>query len=370
MEEARGLRDRGYEVEVYAPTVDYKNCFPEFLQDLKVKMLLPSFIDRLPYRNAIRMVATSFLAPILVLKFRKTDLFIGANQPGAWIAFCMAKILKKPYLVYLNQPNRIIYPRPVDVDFGWATTVADYHFLFNFFQYLKPLLMVLDRYSIRASDCVMVNGSYIGDVIANVYSHKVIDNPSGSYAYSQGNKIKNYILMTNRHDPQKRFDYVIKAFAKVSKRQRTLKLLIPGPFTDHTKKLTRLVKKLDLEQKVLFLGKISESKLQTLYKHAKVYCYPSPEEDFGLGPLEAGGWGVPTVAWNHGGPTVTVADGVTGFLAQPYDINDFASKVEKIVTDKNLRNKMGRAAFLRTMEHFSWNRHLDVMETEIKRLLK
>ena len=60
LEEARGLRDRGYEVEVYAPTVDYSNCFPEFLNDLKVKMFLPSLIDRLPYRNAIRMVATSF----------------------------------------------------------------------------------------------------------------------------------------------------------------------------------------------------------------------------------------------------------------------------------------------------------------------
>jgi glycosyltransferase involved in cell wall biosynthesis len=130
-----------------------------------------------------------------------------------------------------------------------------------------------------------------------------------------------------------------------------------------------LVKQLKLEKNVLFLGKIDEQKLQKLYKNAWVYCYPSPEEDFGLGPVEAGGWGVPTVAWNHAGPTVTVADNVTGFLATPYDVNDYADKMIKIFKNKALRNKMGKEAWKRTRDHFNWDKHIDILEEEIKKLI-
>lgn len=370
LEEAKELTKRGYEVEVFAPTVDYKNCYPEMLKELKVKMFLPSFFDKLPMRNALRMIVTSFLAPFLAVNFKNVDVFIGANQPGAWIAFCIAKILKKPYLVYLNQPNRIVYPRPVDMEFGWYTTVKDYQILYMLLRTFRFILLHLDKYSIQLSNGILVNGSYIGGVIENVYSRPVINCPAGSYVNVVGRPKKlSYLLITNRHDPQKRFDFVIKAFAKIAKKQKDLKLIIPGPFTDHTKKLKGLTKRLKIENRVKFLGQVSESKLQDLYKNALVYCYPSPQEDFGLGPLEAGGWGVPSVAWNHGGPTVTVEDGVTGYLANPYDIDDYADKILRLAQDRRLRDKMGKATYLRTKNIFSWQNHIDIFEETIKKLL-
>jgi glycosyltransferase involved in cell wall biosynthesis len=373
LEEARGLMLRGYNVEVYAPTVDYKNCYPEFLKEIKVKTFLPSFFNNLPYRNAIRMLVSSFLAPILALNFRDTDIFIGANQPGVWIAFCMSKILGKPYIIYLNQPNRIVYPRPVDIEYGWYTTVKDYHILYKILSAVRPLLGILDKQSVTSASRVLVNGSYIGDVIQNVYSVRTIDAPAGSNYHSLGDSDlgdslikKPYALITNRHDPQKRFDYVIRAMAMVIKKYPKAKLVIPGSFTEHTGKLKRLVKKLRIEHKVYFTGQISEEDLQKLYKNAALYCYPSPQEDFGLGPLEAGGWGVPTVAWNHAGPTVTVEDGVTGFLAKPYDISDYAQKMLLLFKNKALRNKMGKAALARTKNQFNWEKHIDVLDRCIK----
>jgi len=104
LEEARRLKEKGFDVLVYAPTLDRKKCYPEIVNDVGVKTFFPSYIDKIPYRNAIRMVLSSLLAPIFAFRFRDIDIFIGANQPGAWIAFCVAKLLKKPYLVYLNQP--------------------------------------------------------------------------------------------------------------------------------------------------------------------------------------------------------------------------------------------------------------------------
>lgn len=389
LEEAKGLRDRGYKVEVYAPTVDYGKCFPEYLKELDVKMLLPSFTEKLPYRNAIRMVVSSLLTPFLAFWFRDADIFVGANQPGIWIAFCAAKILGKPYIAYLNQPNRVIYPRPVDVEYGWYMTNKDYHVLYKILKIGGTFIRLLDRESISHADSVLTNGNYIGSIIQNIYSVKTTDAPAGSYFQNfkdinhkkdqiykgsitiSGMRIrKPYILITNRHDPQKRFDYVINAFALVLKDFPNVNLVIPGPFTEHSAELVKLVRKLGIRNKVIFTKAISESDLQRLYKNACVYCYPSPQEDFGLGPLEAGGWGIPTIAWNYAGPTITVKNGKTGFLAKPYDIDDYASKILKILKDENLRIKLGTGAWQRTKNIFSWERHIDVLDNEIKKNIR
>src|SRR3972149_9183913 len=73
LEEAKGLIKRGYEVEVYAPTLDKNKCFSELVSQLNVKSLFPSYVDKLPGRFALRMVTGSLLAPIFSYKFRDCD---------------------------------------------------------------------------------------------------------------------------------------------------------------------------------------------------------------------------------------------------------------------------------------------------------
>jgi len=388
LEEARGLKKRGHEVLVFAPTVDEKVCYPDFLEELQVRTFLPSFIERFPFRDALRMTASSLLAPILALRFRDVDVFLGANQPGAWIAFCMAKVLKKPYLVYLNQPNRLVYPRKVDIQTGWQTR-KDYYLLAEVIKRIKPFIALADRISFTSGQAMLVNGDYIGKVIKKIYKKPIVLCPGGAYPQAwaslklnpenafegefemNGFKItKPYVLITNRHEPQKRFEYVISAMEKVVKKVPGAILVIPGPFTSHTPKLINLSKRLKINQKVLFLGQVSEEELQRLYQEAAVYCYPSPDEDFGLGPLEAGVWGVPVVAWNHGGPTVTVVHGKTGYLAKPYKVSDYASGIIMLLSDPKKRARMGKAAWERVKDDFSWERHVDILEKEIKKALK
>src|SRR3989475_11767764 len=113
---------------------------------------------------------------------------------------------------------------------------------------------------------------------------------------------------------------------EVRKRHPRVQLVVPGPATSHTASLTALVAELGLDDAVLFLGAISEEELQTLYEGAAVYVYPAPEEDFGMGVIESMSKGVPVVAWNQAGPTVTVGPG-TGYLAEPLDVEDYAAGI-------------------------------------------
>jgi glycosyltransferase involved in cell wall biosynthesis len=92
-----------------------------------------------------------------------------------------------------------------------------------------------------------------------------------------------------------------------------------------------------VKDNVRFLGFRSTEELVKLYNVADVYAYPSPMEDFGLGPVEAMACGTPAVVWDDGGgPCETTVTGFSGFRAQPYDFEDFAEKTMKAFdVDKN-----------------------------------
>jgi hypothetical protein len=86
-----------------------------------------------------------------------------------------------------------------------------------------------------------------------------------------------------------------------------------------------------------------------------------------MGVIEAMAWAIPVVAWNYAGPTVTVLDGVTGFLAQPGNIESYAQAVSWLLLDPELRARMGAAAHERALRYFSWDRHVRILEKAARR---
>src|SRR5438552_4048301 len=121
IEEVLGLRRRGYDVECYAPTVNASRCYPDLIGEGRVKTFLPQLPRWFPFREAVQMAATSLLMPLYAWRFRGVDAIVGCNQPSAWIAGWAARLMDVPYVVYLNQPNRLVYPRNVDRQTGWVS---------------------------------------------------------------------------------------------------------------------------------------------------------------------------------------------------------------------------------------------------------
>jgi len=385
IEEAKGFLKKGYEVDIFVPTYEKQLCFPDELKGLSVKTFLPQLPNFIPLKHAFEMVFSSLLAPFFANRFKSYDFILGANQPGAWIAYCVTKITKIPYVVYFNQPNRLLYPRDVDRRAKWRD-IKDYYYLDGLINFFKSFVAWADRVSLEGARQVLVNGDYIGKLMREIYNVPVEVCPAGAKvqsfdllrvnphtAYVGEFEIKNmkgerfkvrkpYILITNRHQPQKRFDYGFLAFDRVRQVYPDLHLYIPGPFTSETVKLKEMIEGVNMESHIVFTGQISEKSLQKLYREAVVYWYTAPEEDFGMGVIEAMGWGVPVVAWNHAGPTVTVEDGKTGYLAKPYDIEDFAKKTVEAIKVYEDRAEMGKRAWKRVKDKFSWDRHVDIIE--------
>jgi glycosyltransferase involved in cell wall biosynthesis/uncharacterized membrane protein YbhN (UPF0104 family) len=380
IEEVLGLRRRGYEVECFAPTVDASRCYPDLIDEVRVKTFLPQLPRWFPLREAVQMAATSLLMPAYAWRFRGVDAIVGCNQPSAWIAWWAARLMDVPYVVYLNQPNRLVYPRNIDRQTGWVSN-ADYRLLAAIVLRATRFVAWADRRSIQEADQLLVNGGYIGDIIRKTYRRDAVDCPAGCHVAASGFPLpiesrfsggltingypirRPYVLLTNRHYPQKRFDLAIRAMVEVRKRHPRVQLVIPGPATSHTASWQGLVTELELADAVLFLGQITEEELQSLYEGAAVYVYPAPEEDFGMGVIESMAKGVPVVAWNQAGPTVTVGPG-TGHLAEPLEVRDYAAGIAGLLDDHRQNQLTGERAF-EWARRFDWERHVDTIERAV-----
>jgi glycosyltransferase involved in cell wall biosynthesis len=78
------------------------------------------------------------------------------------------------------------------------------------------------------------------------------------------------------------------------------------------------------------------------------------------------GVGRPVVASRIGGLAFTVVDGLTGLLCEPGNADDLAAKIEILLDDPALRQRMGEAGRKRFEEHFTWD---VIIEKHYRKLL-
>jgi glycosyltransferase involved in cell wall biosynthesis len=382
LEEIRGLRALGHHVVCYAPYVDKMECYPDIPEMQEIQPLIPPPPKWLPMKDALWVTISCLVIPFTAWRFRSFDVFVGANQPGPWFAWVLSKILRKPYVIYLAQPLRLIHPRKVDLENGMQIREGDHKFIKFLTRFAGWCIGWADRTSVSDAAIMLANGDYVSYWLSKIYKrgnwvcsagcHPINENELNYSAKWEGSlKVngsvlhKPFVLLTNRHSPQKRFEYALWAMKHIYRKAQNLYLVITGQETSYTDDLRYLVKGLGLEGRVHFLGLVNEQDLTRLYREAALYIYPSPEEDFGMGIIEAMAAGTPVVAWNNGGPTGIVLDDETGFLVEPYVTEKFAGKMLELISDHALVEKMGRASHKRVKEKFSFERHNQILEAAL-----
>lgn len=103
----------------------------------------------------------------------------------------------------------------------------------------------------------------------------------------------------------------------------------------------------------VFTGYLSGHELAAAYASADVFLFPSTTETLGFAGLEAMASGVPVIGANAGGIPHLFTDGTEGFLVTPHDADEMVEKLNLLVTDKPLRDRMAKAARIEAERH-SW----------------
>ena len=165
------------------------------------------------------------------------------------------------------------------------------------------------------------------------------------------------ILFAGGLSKVKGIDTLLNAVPIIIKKIPDLHIYIAGSGPDESK-LKKLVKGLNIEKSVNFLGFISGSDKYSWYKSVDVCVFPSLYETFGIVCLEAMACGKPVVASNVGGIPFVVEDGKTGLLFECGNVEDLAEKVIILLREKEMREKMGEAGRKRAKE-FTWDKIAD-----------
>jgi L-malate glycosyltransferase len=156
------------------------------------------------------------------------------------------------------------------------------------------------------------------------------------------------VIHVSNFRPVKRIDAVMEVFARIA-RAVPAKLLLVGDGPE-LGTAYRLGRELHIAHQVEMLG--AQEDIIPLLSAADVFLLPSAQESFGLAALEAMACDVPVVASNVGGLPEVIADGVTGFLHEPEDLDGMAQSAVALLTDPALHVSVADAACSRVREQF------------------
>ena len=160
----------------------------------------------------------------------------------------------------------------------------------------------------------------------------------------KGKKPKKYFLLPGRINWTKNIELGIEAYRLIQKEDRSLtrfSLVIAGNVSSKDREYANGLKRKFAGKGIKFIEDPTDPELSKLY--AECYCvlFTAINEDWGLIPIEAMAFSKPVIAANQGGPKESVADGSTGFLADPKP-EEFAKKMALVAGNPKLAAKIGK----------------------------
>jgi glycosyltransferase XagB len=165
----------------------------------------------------------------------------------------------------------------------------------------------------------------------------------------------------------KNIDVAIKAFSHVVSQHKHATLDIVGE-GESLRSLKKLVSRLQLDNHVVFHGRVSERKKAQLLASSWVMLQPSMMEGWGITVLEANASGTPVIASRVNGLKDSVIDGQTGILVKPKSEVEFAAAMNMLVTHPRELAYFSQKA-MAWAQNFSWDRSAFEFLTLIERSL-
>ena len=188
---------------------------------------------------------------------------------------------------------------------------------------------------------------------------------------SSGPRTPGLILATASADsPLKGLVPLVEALAKVRTEHPHAHLTIVGrPRLGSPAQ--QAIESLGLDDAVTFTGALEAHQIVELYDRAEVAVVPSLYEGFSLPAVEAMACGVPLVATTGGAlPEVVGPDGGAALVVPPNDPSALAAAMGRVLSDAELRSRLGTAGRQRVLTRFTWQATARATAAEYENLLR
>lgn len=167
------------------------------------------------------------------------------------------------------------------------------------------------------------------------------------------------LLFFGRKVGYKGLDTVIQAFAALQQRHPSLILVAAGPETDESVSLQQSYAHLP---GFISWDAVSDDEKLDLLNACDVLVLPSKGEAFGIVFLEAWAVGKPVIGAQSGATPAIISHGVDGFLVEYGDVASLAEKLEVLVSNPNLRARMGAQGHRKVRDTYTIERVADIVE--------
>ncbi len=341
------LNDQLQKLTVFTPTNSFLN---KYVQTIKV----PSLVKSSRYGKLAafsRFIWNTFYYPYQVRNF---DLLISPTTHGSFVSG--NQIITIHDLISLRYKNISVHQR-------------------FYFKYLLPFLISKAKLIITVSETTKKDIVSLlkcpaekVKVVYNGYDHT-------NYFTIEGNQhliesaygVKKYLLAIGPTYPHKNFETLIQAYKELNDTVRIeYPLVIAGGKSPYVNSLKKLVKQLDLEISVHFIGYVPVELMPSLYREAHALVFPSLYEGFGIPLLEAMACGCPVITSNTS--SMPEVCGNAAIYFDPLDKEALKDAIVKLTDDGELWNEIREKGLLQSKK-FSWQQTAQNLKSLIENII-
>ena len=320
------------------------------------KLVVRNLLDRLIKNNKHTIFPIFYIndKKNVIDKFGNIDcIFTRLKNPF------LSNVFEIPFLKKSNDMDVIIFQNfsPLFGNFKKINYIHDIIFEDRpeFFTKIEKFYFLPMKYLSRRADLVItISRNEMDRLIRKGYSKNVtyvyhgIDESMKNIAKSVNNLPDEYILAVGRINIRKNLSTLIESMSLIN--NQNINLVIVG---EDSWKKERINIRDDIKSRVIFLKNISNEELGLIYSKAKVFCFVSLEEGFGLPIIEAMSFGIPVICSNVS--AMPEVSGDAGILVNPNDPNEIANRINLLINDKVFYEQQKKLSVQKSSE-YSWEK--------------
>jgi glycosyltransferase involved in cell wall biosynthesis len=258
------------------------------------------------------------------------------------VAFIVAKMRKQPLVVHIRG------------DAGPSTAKGKILLPIYKKYFLKNILLRADRVIVLTEDYAsMINQRY------GVAKEKisVIPNASNFTIEKLGKRQisgKPKLLLVGRLSVQKNIELAIRVVALLKQDGVFVNLVLVGDGELHNK-LVLLAKTLNIEDQVIFRGRLEHKELKAAYLESDIVIQPSFDEGFSSVLLEAMSSGRAVIAGDILGTRSIIKDGYNGLLIDPHAAETLVEAIKRLINDPVLHETLVQNG-MKEIRKYNWDK--------------
>ena len=328
-------------------------------QKFKDWKIITSWADKVPFLKKIYS-PLRFITPLIweSFDFSKYDLVISSS--GAYMSKGAITKLKTLHISYIHHQPKYLYYYETPIEWQKHKLIKIYGNIIN------HDLRIWDYVASQRPNYLIVNSLETQKRIEKFYRRKStviyppVEIPKTININNFKSNTKNYYITLSRLSRPKHIDVLIKAANKMK-----FNLKIIGAGRDE-KRLRQIAGKT-----CEFIKSIPDNEFSEIFKYAKAFLFASVDEEFGISPIEALGYGVPVIAYSSGGLKETIINGKNGYLFNKLNENSLIEKIkilEDLSPDKytEIKRNARKSALSYTQDIFK-NKILDFVNSKMSK---